>query len=99
MTNRLDGNAIAGSLHVAFGHEMTMAIGTCATCGTASRLAELAVYLPGPGAVARCTHCGAVVMVLVEIRGITCLDVMGFSALDDEHLRRLGPTTRREDQE
>lgn len=82
MTDRLDGNAIAGSLYAAFGHEMTTATGTCGDCGTESLVAELAIYLPGPGAVARCTHCGNVVVVLVEIRGITCVDVMGFSALD-----------------
>lgn len=62
MTDRLDGNAIAGSRYAAFGHEMTTATGTCGDCGTISRLGELAVYLPGPGAVGRCPHCGNVVV-------------------------------------
>lgn len=96
MTNRVDGNAIAGSLYAAFGREMTMATGTCGNCGRSSRFAELAVYLPGPGAVGRCPHCGNVVVVLVEIRGITCVDVMGFSALQEDVPFT---TTRHHDQE
>jgi DNA-directed RNA polymerase subunit RPC12/RpoP len=68
MTDRLDGNAIAGTLYAVFGKEMTTATGVCASCGTSSRLAELAVYLPGAGTVARCRHCGSILMVLVEIR-------------------------------
>lgn len=87
MTSRVDGNAIAGSLYAAFGHEMTTATGTCGNCGTSSRLAELAVYPPGPGAVGRCPHCGNVLVVLVEIRGMTCVDVTGMSALREEDKR------------
>ena len=67
MTYLLDGNAIAGDLLAAFGHEMTDVIGSCRNCGTASPVAELCVYARGPGAVARCPSCDAVVMVLVTI--------------------------------
>jgi Family of unknown function (DUF6510) len=65
----VDGNAIGGQLQEYFGAEMTAAPGTCAHCGTVSRVAELAVYTCAPGAVARCPTCGSVVMVVVEIRG------------------------------
>ena len=50
----LDGNAIGGLLMEVFGTEMTTATGTCATCGTVSQVAELAVYQPGLGTVVRC---------------------------------------------
>jgi ribosomal protein S27AE len=65
----LDGNAIAGALHEAFGIEMTTEQGTCRSCGTASLLAELRVYTRAPGAVARCPACGNVVFVLVDVGG------------------------------
>jgi hypothetical protein len=41
----LDGNAIAGLLHDMFSSEMTTATGTC---GSASIVAELVVYLQAP---------------------------------------------------
>jgi hypothetical protein len=80
----LDGNAIAGALHAAFGREMTMASGTCATCGQTNMLAALRVYLRAPGAVARCPVCGEVALVLIEARGVVCVDVRGLAALDYE---------------
>lgn len=64
----LDGNAIAGSLLEHFGTEVTAAFGSCGHCGATSRLAELVVYIRAPGSVARCRHCGNVVMVLVRVR-------------------------------
>jgi hypothetical protein len=80
----LDGNAIAGALHAAFGHEMTMASGTCETCGQTNMLAALRVYLRAPGAVARCPVCGEVALVLIEARGVVCVDLRGLAALDYE---------------
>src|SRR5215470_313161 len=64
----LDGNAIAGSLYEIFGAEMTDAGCVCAHCGAERRVAELTVYMRGPGIVVRCRSCEAVVMALVEIR-------------------------------
>ena len=78
----LDGNAIGGLLLQVFGTELTAAMATCAGCGARGHVAELEVYLRGPGAVARCRACGAVVMVLVTIRGVTCVDVAGLAALE-----------------
>jgi hypothetical protein len=78
----LDGNAIAGLLFSAFGEEMTNATGVCANCGARRRVAELHVYLRAPGAVARCSTCESVVLVLVEVRGVTCVDLRGLAALE-----------------
>jgi Family of unknown function (DUF6510) len=73
----LDGNAIAGTLVDVFGVELTTATGTCASCGATSLLGEVQVYLHAPGIVARCRSCTAVQMVLVTIRGVTCVDMRG----------------------
>ena len=62
----LDGNAIAGDLFAAFGHEMTAVVGTCTNCGASSPVAELRVYISGPGIVARCPGCASVAIVLVQ---------------------------------
>ena len=80
----LDGNAIAGALRAAFGREMTTARGTCASCGQTNMLATLHVYLRAAGAVARCPVCGEIQLVLIEARGVVCVDVCGLAALSTE---------------
>jgi len=82
MTEQLDGNAIAGTLFDVFGEEMTTATATCASCGSSRRLGELTVYLQAPGVVGRCSRCKNVMMVVVEIRGIACVDLQGIAALE-----------------
>jgi Family of unknown function (DUF6510) len=82
MMEALDGNAIAGQLIQVFGTEMTNAKGVCANCRAIRYVAELEVYVEAPGTTARCPSCGSVVMVLVEIRGVTCVDLRGLAALD-----------------
>ena len=62
----LDGNAIAGELFAAFGHEMTTVVGRCTSCGAKSAIAELPVYVSGPGTVARCPGCASVAIVLAR---------------------------------
>jgi Family of unknown function (DUF6510) len=79
---RLDGNAIAGELFTIFGEEMTAASATCSSCGSARPFGELAVYRQAPGVVARCSRCENVMMVIVEIRGIRCVDLQGIAAVD-----------------
>ena len=81
MSDALDGNAIAGLLRVIFGSEMTAAVGTCVTCGSASVLAEMVVYLQAPGTVARCPVCGNIMMVFVRRRELTCVDLRGMADL------------------
>jgi len=77
----LDGNAIGGLLNEVFGTEMTTAVGTCGSCGMVAQVAELAVYLPRLGTVVRCRNCGAALMVFVQVRGVTCVDLRGLAQL------------------
>jgi len=77
----LDGNAIGGILYHVFGREMTMAQAEC-VCGARGPLAECEVYLGGPGVVVRCRVCHNIVMVLVEVREMTCVDLSGLSELE-----------------
>ena len=77
----LDGNAIAGLTVDIFGVDMTVAVATCARCGSHGPLAETAVYMRGPGVVVRCRHCDSVLAVVVERRGVYCVDLSGLSAL------------------
>lgn len=77
----LDGNAIGGLLMELFGSEMTTAVVTCGSCGSVGQVAELAVYRPGMGTVVRCRVCDNVLMVFVEIRGMTCVDLRGMAQL------------------
>jgi Family of unknown function (DUF6510) len=77
----LDGNAIAGALFEAFGGEMTMVTGVCASCGASGPVAEFVVYVQAPGIVARCRRCDAVLMVLVTKGGVMCLDLRGLDSL------------------
>jgi hypothetical protein len=73
----LDGNAIGGVMYDVFGAEMTATTGMCVHCGAVMQMAELTVYLQAPGKVARCRSCENVVMVIVDVRGIKCVDVSG----------------------
>ena len=78
----LDGNAIGGMLIDVFGTEMTAATGTCGTCGATRPVAELVVYRSGMGTVVRCRTCSAMLMTVVQIRGVTCVDLQGLARLD-----------------
>jgi predicted RNA-binding Zn-ribbon protein involved in translation (DUF1610 family) len=73
----LDGNAIAGALFEHFGSEMTTVAGACVHCGTVAQIAELKVYVKAPGTVVRCPTCGKVVIVLVEVHGMSRIDASG----------------------
>ena len=77
----LDGNAIGGLLMEVFGTEMTTATGACGNCGATRQVAELPVYLPRLGTVVRCRSCEGVLMVFVQIRGVTCVDLHGLASL------------------
>lgn len=64
----VDGNALAGALQQRMGRDVTAERGTCGHCGHSSVVAELVVYPKAPSSVARCPHCGDVVIVVTEIR-------------------------------
>jgi hypothetical protein len=74
----VDGNAIAGELYEFFGREMTTARGACTHCGARAQIGELRVFSRAPGDVVRCRGCGSVVMVAVEVRGRTNVNMDGF---------------------
>jgi ribosomal protein S27E len=78
----LDGNAIGGLLLEVFSTEMTAAVVTCATCGTAGPVAETIVYLDAPGTVIRCRSCTAVLMMIMRRGGLNCVGMAGLAALD-----------------
>lgn len=78
----LDGNAIGGLLLNVFGVEMTTATGVCTSCGAERQVAELVVYVQAPGTVVRCRDCSGVLMVFVEVRGVTCVDLRGLAELE-----------------
>ena len=78
----LDGNAIAGRLAEVFGAEMTTATGVCAAAEPDDRSPSSWSMFERPGTVARCPTCEAIVMVLVEIRGINCVDLRGIEMLE-----------------
>jgi hypothetical protein len=77
----LDGNAIAGLLRDVFGNEMTTAASVCGHCGDERPVAELVAYVRAPGTVVRCRTCAGVLMVMVEARGIICVDLTGLATL------------------
>jgi Family of unknown function (DUF6510) len=80
----LDGNALAGDLLEIFGVDLTAARCVCAACGASAPVAEAVVYMRGPGRVARCRACGELLIVLVTIRGVTCVDLRGIAELQME---------------
>ena len=79
--NELDGNAAAGVLQEIFGREMTAVAATCATCGTVAPIGESGLYLGGPGTVIRCRSCDAVLVVVTQVRGMYCMDLMGIRSM------------------
>ena len=78
----LDGNAAAGLLQEIFGREMTVAVATCASCGAVAAIGESGLYAGGPGTVIRCRSCEGVLVVITQVRGRYCVDLMGIRALD-----------------
>jgi hypothetical protein len=81
VSTALDGNAIGGLLLEVFGVEMTTAECVCASCGMQGVVAGCEVYLDAPGTVVRCRGCRSVLMVLVEVRSVTCVDCTGLKDL------------------
>jgi hypothetical protein len=84
MNTALDGNAIGGLLLEVFGRELTAETGVCAACRATAPVTQFAVYLRAPGTVVRCRSCDAVLMVLVTVRGVTCVDLRGLEMLEAE---------------
>jgi uncharacterized protein DUF6510 len=81
MDSTYDGNVLAGPLAEVFTAEVTIATARCRGCGRSSVLAELAVYGPDPGLVARCPGCDDVLIRLVKTPDSVWLDFGGMSSL------------------
>jgi hypothetical protein len=79
--NELDGNAAAGLLQEIFGRDMTSATATCAACGAVAPIGASRLYTGGPGTVIRCRNCASLLVVITQVRGVGCVDMMGISAL------------------
>ncbi len=92
----VDGNAIGGLLMSLFGTEMTAASGQCGILRHGRQVAELAVYQSDLGTVVRCRACEAVLMVFVEVRGVTCVDLEGLATWRDRVRRWPGPCVVRQ---
>ena len=76
-----DGNALAGPLSELFAVDVPSAEGHCTGCGLVGPVAQLRVYGPEPGLVARCPRCGQVVLRLVRGRDSAWLDLRGTVSL------------------
>jgi Family of unknown function (DUF6510) len=81
MHTTYDGNALAGPLSEVFAAEMTTALARCRGCGRSSALAELTVYGPEPGLVARCPGCSEVLLRYTRTPDAVWLDLGGMSSL------------------
>jgi hypothetical protein len=79
---RLDGNAAAGLLREIFAREMTVAIETCAGCGSSEPLGAVHVYMGGPGTVLRCPHCTMMLMCIVRVGDELHVDLGGVRSIE-----------------
>lgn len=78
---RLDGNAEAGELRQLFAVDVTIAMATCAGCGTQAEVGALPSYAHEMGVVLRCSTCGNVVLRLVRTPRATYFEARGMSRL------------------
>jgi len=81
MDSTYDGNALAGALSEVFAADVTIAVARCRGCGRSSVVAELTVYRPEPGLVARCPGCEDVLLRLVRTPDSVWVDLAGMSSL------------------
>jgi len=81
MSHHVDGNAVIGALSIALGTDVGEGTIECAGCGDTHEIARTHVYLRCPGMVLRCPGCGAVEVVVVEIRHRLTATLSGVAAL------------------
>jgi hypothetical protein len=81
MSGYVDGNMLAGPLQDVFTAEMTTALTSCRHCGRTGPLAQVRVYGPQPGLVARCPGCEGVLLRLVRHEDEVWLDFDGLGPL------------------
>ena len=79
----VDGNQLAGELGELFSVDLTVARGRCDSCGRVDMLAQSRVFDElGPGMVARCPGCDAVLLRMVRAPERMWLDLRGLSYLE-----------------
>lgn len=78
---RVDGNAAAGALAEIFGRDVSLAVASCAQCGSAAEVARCIAYVTPMGIVLRCAECDAVLAVVVESRGTRQFTMAGLRSL------------------
>lgn len=78
---RLDGNAAAGPLAELFTVDLTVAIATCAGCGSSAPLAAHLLYGDAPALVVRCPSCTGVVLRYASGGSRLRLDLTGASLI------------------
>lgn len=81
----LDGNAIAGMLHEAFGFEMTDVPRRCQSCGRMNSVGAHRLYR-GAGLVLRCPTCAAVAARIATLPDRHVFEFTGTWTLDVERL-------------
>ncbi len=81
MDSTYDGNALAGPLSEVFAADVSIASASCRGCGLSSVVAELAVYGPDPGWVARCPGCEDILLRIVRAPDSIWVDLGGMSSL------------------
>jgi hypothetical protein len=81
MESTYDGNALAGPLSEVFAADVTIAVAQSRGCGRSTVVAELAVFGPDPGLVARCPGCEDILLRLVRTPDSVWVDLVGMSSL------------------
>jgi hypothetical protein len=81
MESTYDGNALAGPLSEVFATDVTVAVARCRGCGRSTVVAELAVFGPDPGLVARCPGCEDILIRFVRTPDSVWVDLGGMSSL------------------
>jgi hypothetical protein len=79
--SHVDGNALAGVMADALGADVTTMRVGCAHCGTVSIIAETMVTFDGPGPVAHCPTCAAILLRVVSADDGVTVDVRGIRTL------------------
>jgi hypothetical protein len=87
---RLDGNAAGGVLGAIFPFEMTMAMATCAGCGTRKPLGAAMAYMHGMGTILRCPVCDTALIRVAHLRGHYFLDLRGLQMFEIAEEEALG---------
>jgi hypothetical protein len=79
---RLDGNAAAGALQQVLPFDATLALATCAACGSTGELGGAFAYMNAPGVVVRCASCEGVLIRFAQSEGRIWIELSGCASLE-----------------